>query len=240
MTRPPPGVSFAQFFPNAPRVRAEAQSRTDRDKTRHMIDEVATSRACGSIHEDIADCLPRAQTNEASIVSQLHGDDDSAVSDMPSTVDSASSHASSSSSVFSSAAIRFPTSNAPRLPSHIPSISGPPSTTMTADLAATGTRVQNDIISSSRPTLDELPRVERDAARDSGISVKGRKCTYDPILDRLRHKSVSKTSKVTYKEFGLVCFTWYLSRGRKNRFTNQYLRVMIPHLKIRASRKAVA
>lgn len=78
---------------------------------------------------------------------------------------------------------------------------------MTADLAATGTLVQNGVLSASRSTLDELPRLEREVARDSGISVKGRKCIYDPILDRLRHKSVSKTSKVTYKDFGLVCFT---------------------------------
>ncbi|WKT43405.1 hypothetical protein QSH57_008241 [Fusarium oxysporum f. sp. vasinfectum] len=33
-------------------------------------------------------------------------------------------------------------------------------------------------------------------------SVKGLKCTYDPLLDRVHNKSVSKNAKPTYKEFG--------------------------------------
>lgn len=37
--------------------------------------------------------------------------------------------------------------------------------------------------------------------------VKGSKCTYDPLLDRVRNKGVSKSAKPIYKEFGLVRIT---------------------------------
>jgi histone-lysine N-methyltransferase SETD1 len=53
-------------------------------------------------------------------------------------------------------------------------------------------------------TSDAWPSIERVLARDPMPSVKGMKCTFDPILERQRNKGVSKTAKPIYKEFGLV------------------------------------
>ena len=35
-------------------------------------------------------------------------------------------------------------------------------------------------------------------------SVKGIKCTFDPLLERIRDRSISKSAQPIYKEFGLV------------------------------------
>jgi histone-lysine N-methyltransferase SETD1 len=56
---------------------------------------------------------------------------------------------------------------------------------------------------------DGAPSIERIPARDPLLSTKGIKCTYDPLLDRLRKKLVNKNAKPVYKEFGLVCIITY-------------------------------
>lgn len=209
MTRPPPGVSFAQFFPNAPKVRAEAQGRSDRDRTKQITDDADSSAFNAAALDGTSETLSRSQVNGSGPMPTHQGDDDSPLGDMPSTVDSTSSHASSSSSVFSNAASRLPTSGALRLSSHIPSVSSPLhhfNTAITVPQETTSLKTErsvNDAVSRPHAAHGGLPTIERDVARDPGPSVKGRKCTYDPILDRLRNKAVSKTARVSYKEFGL-------------------------------------
>ncbi|KAJ3498782.1 hypothetical protein NLG97_g848 [Lecanicillium saksenae] len=207
MTRPPPGVSFAQFFPNAPKVRAEAQGRSDRDRTSQIADEADSSASDVATRDSVPD-TSRPQINGGGSMPPQHGEDDSPLGDMPSTVDSTSSHASSSSSVFSNAAARLPTSNASRVSSHIPSVSSPlhhPNATAALQQESVSAKVENHIngsISRSHNTTAGLSTIQREVARDPGPSLKGKKCTYDPILDRLRNKAVSKTAKPIYKDVG--------------------------------------
>lgn len=218
MTRPPPGVSFAQFFPNAPKVRAEAQGRTDRDKTRHINYDAEPSETNAVAQDVSVNAAPPPHANGAVSATQHHGDDDSPIGDMPSTVESTSSHASSSSSLFSNAATRVPTSVSSRLSSHMPATSSPlhhfnPTASYLqapmppiADVPHTNSKTVNGGISASHPRPSDTPRIERETARDAGPSVKGRKCIFDPILDRLRNKYASKSSKPVYKDFGVVCY----------------------------------
>lgn len=56
---------------------------------------------------------------------------------------------------------------------------------------------------SSNGSSSSTHHAERPPARDLFPSVKGKKCTYDPILDRVRNKGISKTAKPVYEEFGL-------------------------------------
>lgn len=213
MTRPPPGVSFAQFFPNAPKVKAEAQGR---DKNRGTNDDSDLSGVNTAAQDSATDALTSPSVNGTS-QAPPHHDEDSLLGDMPSTVDSGSSHASSSSSLFSNAAARMPPTSSSRLTSHIPAVSSPlhssntstlypqASTTASADSASHTMKLVNGSASSLRLAVSEHPGIQREVARQSGVAVKGRKCTYDPILERMRNKSVSKTAKPVYKEFGMVC-----------------------------------
>jgi histone-lysine N-methyltransferase SETD1 len=57
----------------------------------------------------------------------------------------------------------------------------------------------NGLASYNQDALERLP------ARDPHTSIKGSKCTYDPLLDRHRKKNANKGSKPVYETFGLVC-----------------------------------
>ncbi|PTB79841.1 hypothetical protein M440DRAFT_1437032 [Trichoderma longibrachiatum ATCC 18648] len=187
MTRPPPGVSFAQFFPNAPKLKSEVQGRADRDRLRRAQDP-----------------SPPADDNGSS------------PGDMPSAGCSTSSHASSASSVFSGSALPVATaaSSGPSMsatpftsadsPSslHAPAKSGMPTPAIVDP--AQGQQSQNTASAARPPSQDMTPSIERIPARDPLPSIKGIKCIHDPLLDRLRKKAVNKSAKPVYKEFGLV------------------------------------
>ncbi|PNY18312.1 Histone-lysine N-methyltransferase, H3 lysine-4 specific [Tolypocladium capitatum] len=206
MTRPPPGVSFAQFFPNAPKVRAEAQAQSqgraaDRERSSRGISGADSSR------EPAAALGASATTTDAPHPHPHADDNESPTAEMSSTVGSASSHASSASSIFSSSlrpsatapssSLRDSLSNSPA-PAPKPEIpaSAPTDQARQASLHARPA-VNNGSLSHGRPSAEHVP------ARDPLPSVKGMKCTYDPILDRLRNKGARKNAKPTYKEFGL-------------------------------------
>lgn len=224
MTRPPPGVSFAQFFPNAPKVRAEAQGRADRDRSRRNSIQSSDSLRESAPGAPNGDTTGFARPGQSIITSdgpssQLD-DHDPPLGDIPSTVGSASSHTSSASSVFSHSQRPITTATSshqsagatpnarrdtssfspapiskPDMPVSMATDQGSKRRPLTSSL----NDGQNTTNSSS---VDAI--VERLPARDPLPSVKGMKCTYDPILDRVRNKSISKSAKPTYTEFGLV------------------------------------
>ncbi|TQV99108.1 histone-lysine N-methyltransferase, H3 lysine-4 specific [Cordyceps javanica] len=206
MTRPPPGVSFAQFFPNAPKVRAEAQGRNERDRASQIAEDIDSSTFSTITPDTDSTPLSRSQVNGSGSMPTHQGDEDSTLGDMPSTVDSNSSHTSSSSSIFSNAATRLPTSTT-RI-AHMPSVSSPlhhfnSATSFPEGLVSSRMeRIVNGAESRSHSAPRSLPGIQQDVAREPGSSLKGRRCTYDPILERLRNRAVSKTSKPVYKEFG--------------------------------------
>ena len=216
MTRPPTGVSFAQYFPTAPKVQlAEALDRAGRD-----LSKGSKIRDHPSSHAELATLSPETDANEiyrsaqgSSSLSAPHSrtdDHDSPMADIPSTGGSASSHASSGSSIFSHPPRHLATTSHSRLPANVTPISSRFSPLNPPHSAPSITDTSRSSAHSSQTTqlngvLSYIPSfAERCPARDPLPSIKGLKCTYDPLLDRLRNKSVNKTSKPIYKEFGLV------------------------------------
>ena len=63
---------------------------------------------------------------------------------------------------------------------------------------------QNDDTHAQPAVAAQKPPEPRVYARDPSRSVKGTKCTYDPLLDRKLGSSEKKKAKPIYKEFGLV------------------------------------
>ncbi|KAK2598964.1 histone methyltransferase set1 [Conoideocrella luteorostrata] len=220
MTRAPPGVSFAQFFPNAPKVRAEAQGRAVRERSRrNSLASGGSDRepAAGVLSSNATGFAQPLQSNISSDGPHPQTDDhDTPPGDIPSTVGSSSSHTSCASSVFSSsqrqittaASSYISTTTTPIAPresssySPIPSYSKPdmpPQIAANYGSVRTNTTVLTD---SNDGSILFSQHVDRPPARDTFSSVKGKKCTYDPIIDRIHKKGVSKNVKPIYKDFG--------------------------------------
>ncbi|KAF5025139.1 hypothetical protein F66182_2779 [Fusarium sp. NRRL 66182] len=227
MTRPP-GASFAQFFPTAPKVKAQAQNRAERDRDRDRPKTGSTSTSINGASDTpsgpatLETDASSGQNGLAPASDTLHSqpnDTESPFTDIPNTVDSASSYSSAASSIFSTSArhgaaattasSRLPTSSlTPIASKHSPnsSASAPAkpdmSTYLTADRAARHSSQNSPAAGSNGAISDGLSPIERPPARDPMPSVKGLKCTYDPLLDRVQNKSVSRSAKPTYREFG--------------------------------------
>lgn len=236
MTRPP-GASFAQFFPTAPKVKAQAQSRADRERPKSSVNGIDSESLhsvpgnVGSLHPDVNGLTRSLPSQNASQldVAQTHIDDnDSPSADIPSTVGSSSSH-STTSSVFSASARQAVTAASSRLstssltpiaskdsPSYSTTTTFPKSdmsTLVTTDRASRQPSHNSLVTDLNGSISDGLPAIERIPARDPMPSVKGLKCTYDPLLDRVHNKNVSRNAKPTYKEFGMVRDNTYIPFG---------------------------
>lgn len=233
MTRPP-GASFAQFFPTAPKVKAQAQSRADRERPKSSINGIEPDSSPGPVsvlHSD-ANALTRSvpgQNGTQADVAQTHIDDNESPSaDIPSTVGSSSSH-STTSSVFSTSARQAGTAATSRLPtSSLTPIASKDSPSYSSNTTFAKSDMSSSLITdqaSGQPSRNSLATdhngsisnglsaIERIPARDPMPSVKGKKCTYDPLLDRVHNKNVSRNAKPTYKDFGLVRVNIYIPSG---------------------------
>ncbi|CAI6100454.1 unnamed protein product [Clonostachys chloroleuca] len=229
MTRPTSVPGFAQFFPTAPKVRAEAEGRADRERSKPKTNGVDTLREDrpGSSTLDSQPISPGPHSSGPGNISSdaPHGqcqaridENESLPGDIPSTVDSTSSHTSLASTVFSArhtataASSRFPTASATPLASEgssplsltiAPTKQEMPSSGSSSDHVGRPTSQTPRAIGHNGAVSDYTPITERIPARDPMPSIKGIKCTYDPTLDRLRNKGTNKGSKPIYKEFGL-------------------------------------
>ncbi|WZH45123.1 Histone-lysine n H3 lysine-4 specific [Fusarium acuminatum] len=242
MTRPL-GASFAQFFPTAPKVKAQAQTQTRADQIRdcdRSKSGLASPSANGTLDSTSGSAALDTDANisQNGIVSASESippqpdDTESPFTDIPSTVDSASSYSSAASSIFSTtarhgvavttASSRLPTSSLTPIaskdsPNFSASAIAKPdmSTPHTADRAARQSSRNSPATGHNGSTSNGLTSIERIPARDPLPSIKGLKCTYDPLLDRVHNKSVSKSAKPTYKEFGRVPRRAVRTRGIK-------------------------
>lgn len=210
MTRPQTGVSFAQFFPNAPRIRAEAHAH--HQSKRSVPAPASSSEAphpAASANAPDDDTTTRRTAQSSDVPPHSRTDEsDPLCGEVPSTVGSASSLASSSSAFGASMRTtatappsRFSTSATPSASRESPSIS--PAVASKPEVSAS---LPSDASRQPKmPSRDngDTTSLERVPAREPLPSVKGFKCTFDPNLDRLRNKNVSKTAKPIYKEFGL-------------------------------------
>ncbi|KAH7318760.1 hypothetical protein B0I35DRAFT_252043 [Stachybotrys elegans] len=230
MTRPPTGPTFAQFFPNAPKVATEGTGRAERDRPRLKQHAADSSReATTPLESDASLNLnnnnSRPASRGASTEYPLHhvvDDNESPPVDIPSTVGSASSYISSTSSVFSGSlrpsATAVSSSRAsaitPLTSKDSPSNSSTPSHSksdmplvLNNDVAAAQSS-HNTSADGHNGSISLTPMGDgRVFARDPMPSVKGMKCVYDPLLDRSRNKAATKSAKPIHQEFGLVRIT---------------------------------
>ncbi|KHN95408.1 Histone-lysine N-methyltransferase, H3 lysine-4 specific [Metarhizium album ARSEF 1941] len=221
MTRPPLGVSFAQFFPNAPRVRAEAQGRADRERSRRNSIQGGDSYsdpAAGALNTNATGFARPSHSNIPSDAPHPQNDDhDTPLGDILSAVGSASSHTSSASSVCSASQKQTKTTASSLISARTTPLTAPDSSSYSPvpsslkpdmpplEAADQGSGHSHDAsLTQGRNGLDSVAtqHVDRPSARDPLPSVKGLICTYDPILDRARNKGAGKGSKPTYAEFG--------------------------------------
>ncbi|KAI9158789.1 Histone-lysine N-methyltransferase, H3 lysine-4 specific [Paramyrothecium foliicola] len=219
MTRPPPGPSFAQFFPQAPKLRADTYARSDRERSKLKASDPESLREASTAHEADTNGLGRrSQATTFSDTPHLLDVNESPPADIPSTVGSASSHTSSASSVLSSSARPAASAPSSRLSSVVtpltskdsPSASSTPAhakldmpTSLAADRVASQPSHETLLNGHNDATSGAPAKAGRIPARDPEPSVKGLKCTFDPLLDRKHNKNVSKSAKPVYKEFGL-------------------------------------
>ncbi len=243
---PPSGASFAQFFPAAPRAARDRAMERERARVR-ATDRPSSSHAdrgrdAPPARPDDAAAASRYR-RDAPIYHASHAaaysrsyppqppppppppppvdDNESLGGDTLNTVGSASSYASTASSVFSAsaqqnglAAAKSATGSTNLTPltnvdSPSYSMNGYPPKPITS----TPRYPERPDASSSWPSL--VPNgiapgacravVERVPARDPSRAVKGISCTYDPLLDKKLSSSDKRKARPTYKEFGLVC-----------------------------------
>jgi histone-lysine N-methyltransferase SETD1 len=221
MARPPSVPGFEQYFPSAPKVK-DTRSRADRAHFPGQSAHADSLRERALASESDA-TGPSNSTHVASYheSTSLHTDGNGTPpGEIPSTVDSTSSHNSTGSSIFSSSlrlgANSTPsrlstTSLTPRTSKESPShfMTAASSTPDMASSTATdyGAARTSDTMTGAQTngsTFHSQAASERIPARDPLPSIKGSKCTYDPLLDRHRKKAAYKSSKPIYETFGLV------------------------------------
>ncbi|PKS10767.1 hypothetical protein jhhlp_002524 [Lomentospora prolificans] len=228
MTRPPGGAGFAQFFPTAPRAvkdRMTERERVERvKKPSHEASDAPSPNSQNFASQtasktDPTDGLGRpAQDVPFSDISLPPTDDSESVpGDIPNGTRSASSHASTGSSIFSSstrqtvpapsvqpsATLNSPLTSldSPLHPGTMPTAKPRPSYSNTADISSREVYQSAD---SPAPAGGQLSLfADRIPARDPARGIYGVKCIYDPLIDRNLVKSSKKDIKPQFKEFGL-------------------------------------
>lgn len=211
------GAGFAKFFPAAPRAarekaaeRERAKSRVsegsaDRDARTPSINASSTSQPA---HRDGI----KPDISSTSDAAQPHADDTESIQgDMLNGIGSASSHASTASSVFSHAsAVNASThaSNSDLTPlTNVGSPSNPAHNTTKVHhsklsqpngTANDSTQSSSESTSISRRTGAAV----RVPARDPTRQTQGMKRTFDPLIDKSLSSAERKTAKPTYKPFG--------------------------------------
>lgn len=224
MTRPA-GAGFAQFFPAAPR--AARDRATERERAKYKTQESSPvqpvdanghrtprNQSASSHHDDAPAASLLSKPHMNGIDRTPMDDPDSFAGDTLNTGGSSSSHASTSSSVFS-APTRPSASGAMRRsntqltpPTNLTSPSSYLSTTAytkaqsTTPFRADGTDTLKPITNGS---AQDTPAVDRVPARDPSRSIKCIKRIYEPLADTSLSSSEKNKGKPVYKKFGLVC-----------------------------------
>ncbi|KAI4599930.1 histone methyltransferase set1 [Pestalotiopsis sp. 9143b] len=216
------GAGFAKFFPAAPRAAREKAAERERAKSRvsegaadrdaktpsaHASTSLTSSSASQPAYRD--GTKPDISTSDAA---HLNAEDTESIQgDMLNGIGSASSHASTASSVFSHAsAVHAPAhvSNSDMTPlTNVGSPSNPShntSKTQQHTKSYQHGRTANGSIQSAEPTpvSRRTGAAARIPARDPNRQIQGMKRTHDPLIDKNLSSNERKTAKPTYKPFG--------------------------------------
>jgi [histone H3]-lysine4 N-trimethyltransferase SETD1 len=221
-------AGFADFFPAAPRAAKNKAKERQRAKSKALDSPSATpvnpqqeaSTLSRSRDENAQSELSTDGPNGANIepAVPLLDASESPQGDLLNGVGSASSHASTISSVFSAPPATTTFGGPSNLTPLTTDDSSPPPLLASPHRSNTTTAIP---LSRSFPADSSFPEKEvaeaqiqsslqdspapRIHARDPNRGVKGEKCTYDPQLDHKLSSSDRKKAKPIYKVFGLVC-----------------------------------
>ena len=231
MSRPSDPPSFAAFFPNAPRAaKDKAKEREKVMKSQKLesptIKAVVDGKAgfiLNGQNENIPP--PRAGGDKSTHVNEpsaIQADDtESLQGDLLNGVGSASSHASSTSTVFSAVATAngtsrgggsantsslTPLTNLDSSPNRVPSPTDGKAGVSASNLSHINTIAvaANDVLPTQSAPADQPTSTIRVYARDPNRVIKGEIATYDAALDMKLHEKDRRRGKVTYRQFGLV------------------------------------
>ncbi|KAI1490322.1 hypothetical protein F5X96DRAFT_552830 [Biscogniauxia mediterranea] len=203
-----PSASYREFFPNAPRAARDKANERQREKSHKVSDSADNSRTATPVLRDATN-----HTTSLSDAARPATDDaDFAQGDILNGVGSASSHGSTTSSVFSTTNLppTLNNSHAPNNNSTPDTVAGsptyPPSMQPSKQFASSPSHAGKAEITSSTTAaelLSNLPGVaERLPARDPSRPVQGIKCIHDPSTDKNLSSSERKILKPKYKSFG--------------------------------------
>ncbi|KAI2641819.1 histone H3-K4 methyltransferase Set1 [Hypomontagnella submonticulosa] len=206
-----PSAGYKEFFPNAPRAARDKANERQREKS---------SRASEAADIDSKTATPAPRDGakyESSLSDAPHpptDDTESLQGDILNGVGSASSHASTASSVlttFTSATLNASSraSNSNNTP--LTNVGSPtnPSYMQAAKQRSSTIHTTTSRSDSTNPTkasgsLSSLPgAAKRPPARDPNLSIRGTKCIHDPSTDKSLSSSDRKTMKPKYKNIGL-------------------------------------
>ncbi|KAI1338999.1 hypothetical protein F5Y15DRAFT_89286 [Xylariaceae sp. FL0016] len=199
-----PSAGYREFFPNAPRAAKDRANEREREKSSKVSEPAdASSRAVPSSR------ARDAPKNDTSSTDTQPSNDDTIEypqGDMLNGIGSASSHASTTSSVFSSSnlavAMKAPSRASNNSVTPLTAAGSPiyPNTPNTTKENNPG-RSDN---SSSMAAVNSIPNgvAERLPARDLNRTIKGVKCIHDPSTDKTLSSTDRKTLKPKYKNFG--------------------------------------
>jgi [histone H3]-lysine4 N-trimethyltransferase SETD1 len=216
-----PGARFAQFFPAAPRAARDKATERERAKYRAIDGADGDPRTFSAAstarpHRDSIRDAPAFHDG----AHQPTDDGESMAGDILNGVGSASSHASTASSVFSGAANPTPAiqahasntltpltnADSPIYPPNPASLHQNKQQSSVAR-AIDAAKVDSPKLlpsTGSQTTLRSTVGANRVPARDPSRQDKGMKCTHDPLTDKKLCSSERKSMKPTYKTFGAV------------------------------------
>ncbi|KAL2129376.1 hypothetical protein VTI74DRAFT_7894 [Chaetomium olivicolor] len=226
---PPAGASFAQFFPAAPRAARDRAMEREKAKVKTQEPSIAQSAetnghrtpqgSSSSSQKDdgfACDSSSRSHANGIARDTARSSTDDTDCSTIGDTLNSggsASSHASTVSSVFSapsrpaaSGAMRgshsqlTPPTSITSPSSHLSSTAHTKGQPTTPNCAA---GADGPIPMPNGSCVQDTSAVDRVPARDPSRSIKAIRCIYDPLLDPSLSSSEKRKAKPRYKEFGL-------------------------------------
>ncbi|KAI1391163.1 histone H3-K4 methyltransferase Set1 [Hypoxylon trugodes] len=207
-----PSAGYKEFFPNAPRAARDKANERERERS---------SRASETADADFKTTTPAHRDGakyDSSLSDAAHpptDDTESLQGDILNGVGSASSHASTASSVFtnfnSSAALNtssrasnsnltpLTTMGSPANPSHMQ-----PAKQRTSAASNNPTKSDNTNPTMATASLSSFPGVaKRPPVRDPNLTIRGTKCIHDPSTDKSLSSSDRKTMKPKYKNIGL-------------------------------------
>jgi histone-lysine N-methyltransferase SETD1 len=231
MSRASAAPDFADFFPTAPRAAKNKAKERQRAKSKALD---SPSIAPGTPLQDGTN-ISKLQAEAGKLERGMDGSNSAVREPAPATLDenespqgdllngvgSASSHASTISSVFSAPPATVTSSGPTNLNSLTPlttADSSPPGratsphhsnahpgNTSSHDPPADASMSKKQAPEAHLQLPEQAPQAARIYARDPNRGVKGEKCTYDPHLDPKLSSSDRKKAKPIYKVFGLVC-----------------------------------